>query len=184
MQINDQNNTVKPTQTAAPTQQLAPAPAPAIPVSTLDALLQIMLQREARQANEEQRKLDAAAQKAKVRQANAESNFEDDKSRQAVCRHLKGGKHRRKNQPKDYAVYLFRYINGENVIRCQLCNSKWKEKDTVESLVRFGKKIPNHTKIGWAEACEMVAESTNTAGSSEIPVQPQVPVGRNFEQEA
>ena len=164
-------------------QAVTPAPV-IVGQADFSALIQIMLQREARLAAEEQRKIDAADQKNKQRRANAESNFEDDKSRQSNCKHLKGGKHRRKNQPKDFAVYLFRYINGENVIRCQLCNAKWKEKDTVETLVRYGKKIPNHTKIGWAEACTMVSESTNTAGSSEIPVQPQVPVGRNFQQEA
>ena len=40
-----------------------------------------------------------------------------------------------------------------------------------------GKKISNHTKIGWAQALAMVSQSTNSHTSSEVPMdaKPSVP---------
>lgn len=166
MIIDDRKSGNAEQEPAKPTP-VSPAPQSGAP---LDALLQIMLRREARQAAEEEAKQQSAAAKQKQRQLNAESNFEDDKSKQAKCTHLKGGRNRIRTQAKDYAVYLHRFVDNEQVIRCQLCGAKWKSKDTTEYLMRYGKQVPNHTGIGWREALTMVAESSNKPSSSEIPL--------------
>jgi hypothetical protein len=119
----------------------------------------------------------AAAEEAaeKARQAreaqrdrNARSSYEDERVLQAKCKHLKGGKHRSRLQVTDYAVYHFTHVNMERVIRCFLCKMKWKTQDTREFLVRNGKKIVNHTKLGWEDALHMLEQTSNTPSSCEI----------------
>ena len=44
---------------------------------------------------------------------------------------------------------------------------KWRPKDTAEFLLRNGKQIPNHTRVGWAEAKRMQSKSTNEITMSE-----------------
>lgn len=159
-----------------PQQTAVPATSPAAPLApitgnvALDTLIQIMLKREARIANQEEAAEQSRLNKARQRKVNAESHYDDDKDKQARCKHLKGGKNRLRTQVKDYAVYLHRFINNEQVIRCQLCGAKWKIRDTVEFLYRYGKRIENWTGIGWAEALAMVSESSNKPSSSEIPM--------------
>lgn len=142
----------------------------------LEALVKIMLEGQARQLLKDQAEQAAIAQRNAQRKKNAESHFEDGANTQAKCRHLKGGKGpKRRGFGKDFAVYIHTYPNAEQVIRCFLCNMKWKRKDTREFLVRGdgnGKlvKIPNHTNLGWAEAVEMLADTTNTPSASEIPI--------------
>lgn len=136
----------------------------------MSALLEVILKREAREAQKEediQRQIEA---KQKQRDINAKSTYEDAQFKQSKCTHLKGGKNRIRTQAKDFAVYMHTYINAERIIRCFLCNMKWKMKDTKEWLFREGKKIPNHTKIGWEEACEMLGQNSNQNSSSEIPM--------------
>jgi len=53
---------------------------------------------------------------------------------------------------------------------------KWLPADTKEFLYRGGKKIPNHTGLGWEDAILMAAESSNMASSSEIPMN-ATPIG-------
>ena len=89
--------------------------------------------------------------------------------KQSVCKHLKGGKHRRKSSTKDYAVYMHTFISGETYIKCQLCGMKWRPTDTVERVVRNGMVYKNHTGKGWREALMLMEDSTNTASRSEIP---------------
>jgi len=84
---------------------------------------------------------------------------------------LKGGKHGPKSGVIDYNVGLHTYINGENIIKCNSCMMKWKVNDTIEFLVRGGRKIANHTKIGWQQAQAMLNQSTNTPTSSEVPME-------------
>jgi hypothetical protein len=168
--MNDQNENKQATPT--PTQGST-----GVSPSVLEALVKTMLEREARLAAKEAKDLADFEHKQAQRKRNADSHFSDANETQVKCRHLKGGKgHKRRGFGKDYAVYIHTYPNAEQVIRCFLCGMKWKRRDTDEFLLRGdgnGKlvKIVNHTGIGWAKAVEMLADTTNTPSSSEIPIQ-------------
>ena len=136
----------------------------------MNELLRVILKREAREAQAEEDKQRQIEAKAKQRDINAQSAYEDSQAREAKCTHLKGGKNRIRTQAKDYNIYMHTYINAERVIRCCSCGAKWKMRDTKEFLFRNGKKVPNHTKIGWDEACEMLGQTSNQNSSSEIPM--------------
>ena len=123
---------------------------------------------------EQQERLKAAQniqKRESARQVQRDRNAKDQDSKlllkQAKCKHLKGGKKGPKTQNKDYAVYQHRFINFIQYIRCTICGMKWYMEDTVEYLVRKGRKISNHTKIGWREACGLMEGSTNTMSASE-----------------
>jgi hypothetical protein len=135
----------------------------------LSQLVQLLLLKEGRDAAAAQAAIDAEAARAKRRALNSKEEGAGILLKQARCKHRKGGKNGPKNATVDYAVSQHTYINAETVIRCLICGAKWHPEDTVEWLVRGGKEISNHTKIGWAEACAMVEQSSNTATSSEIP---------------
>jgi hypothetical protein len=135
----------------------------------LDLMLQLLMEKEARIATEEKNKNEAELAKHLQRLKNAAGRFKKLLIKQARCTHLKGGKHRRNTQAKDYAVYYFTYINSVPAIRCFVCRMCWYMDDTKEFLFRNNKKVPNHTKLGWNEAREMLGTSTNTPSCSEIP---------------
>lgn len=125
--------------------------------------------REARLARaeeeEEVRKRNRDAQYARNRQGEDQSII----NTQSACKHLKGGKHRKKTANKDYAVYLHRFIDNSQYVKCFLCKMKWYPTDTIERIVRGGRVLVNHTGIGWREALLMMEDSTNTPSMSEIP---------------
>lgn len=153
------------------TKSLSVAPPVATaPKSNSDLLLEAIVRRESRAALKEEAELAAQEAKDKNRTENAKSHNQDRLLRQIRCTHLKGGKHGPRSQVRDYAVFLHSYINGEQVIKCFICGMRWKKLDTAESLVRDGRKIPNHTKKGWADAQSMLTQSTNQPSSSEIPM--------------
>jgi hypothetical protein len=106
---------------------------------------------------------------ARAAQRNRNAKDQDSKLllKQAKCKHLKGGKKGPKTQNKDYAVYQHRFISFLQYIRCCICGMRWYMEDTKEYLLRKGRKISNHTKIGWREACDMMEGSTNTMSASE-----------------
>jgi hypothetical protein len=106
---------------------------------------------------------------ARAAQRNRNAKDQDSKLllKQAKCKHLKGGKRGPKTQNKDYAVYQHRFISFLQYIRCCICGMRWYMEDTKEYLLRKGRKISNHTKIGWREACDMMEGSTNTMSASE-----------------
>src|SRR5665213_1977300 len=137
--MSDQNNPQQGNGGKPPQQQPQPEPAkapavqpqaPQVPETDFQLLAKIMLQREARQALKEQQEEGAKAARDKQRDINAQSHYADANQTQANCRHLKGGRTRRATQAKDFAVYIHTYINAERVIKCQLCNAKWKIRDT------------------------------------------------------
>lgn len=167
--MNEPNKPTSHESTQTPAAQPV-VPTVAAPESEFQLLAKILLQREARAALKEQQEEEARLSKEKKREQNAQSVYQDAQHFQAICRHLKGGKLRRPTQAKDFAVYIHTYINAERVIKCQLCGAKWKIRDTKEYLVRYGKKIPNHTNIGWQEAVEMLGQTSNMPSSSEIPM--------------
>ena len=137
--------------------------------SAIGQLLQLLLLKEGR----ELAKMNAdAAAEAQRNERRAKNNKDKDSKvllRQAKCRHLKGATSTAKNPTIDYAVAQHTFVNADTYIRCQICGCRWRPDDTAEYLVRGGRKIANHTKIGWEEAKKMQAQSTNTATMSEVP---------------
>lgn len=183
---NQANQTQKPDQnalTGLPAKEAAPVTQPVTPSKvgpiTTDEdsdnklLIKIMLQREMRLAKEEELKAIQKDKRDKQREFNAKHHYDAKIERQVKCRHKKGGRSGPKSQVTDFAVYYHTFINNEAVIKCMLCGAKWKVNDTKQYLVRNGKHIPNHTKIGWEEAMVMVGQSTNTPTSSEVPLMVQ-----------
>ncbi|HZS43442.1 MAG TPA: hypothetical protein VFA52_04625 [Candidatus Paceibacterota bacterium] len=149
-------------------QNKAPqSPDKAVSSDLLQSLVQLLLEerREALERREEAKK--AFEARRKQREINAAQNLADLNRIQSICSHRKGGKGL-KGPKVDYAVSFHTFINGESYIRCLICGMKWKNRDTQEFLYRRGKKIPNHTGMGWREAYNMVLDSSNTATSSEV----------------
>jgi hypothetical protein len=139
-------------------------------------LLQILIAQQARLAAKDQQEEDAKQARDAQRKKNAQDHTAKDLLRQARCTHLKGGRKGPRSQVRDYAVGLHTFIDSKFSIRCFLCKMEWKIKDTQEFLFRKGKKIPNHTKLGWFEASKMLEQTTNTPTSSEIPGQSLTPL--------
>ena len=153
------------------------APAPATTAEQMNSqLLQILIQQQARLALKDQEEEDRKRARDKQREKNAQDHTAKDLLRQARCSHLKGGRRGPRSQVRDYAIYLFTFIDNKTSIKCFLCKMEWKVKDTVEFLFRKGKKIANHTKIGWYEASKMLEQTTNTPASSEVPGQAVTPL--------
>jgi molybdopterin converting factor small subunit len=148
--------------------QGTPEPA-AIPndAATLQMLVQLLLaeRQEALQEREDRKRTNKVRDDQRKR--NAEYAVAEKNKIQSICTHKKGGKGL-KSPKTDYAVYAHTFTHNVAYIRCQICGAKWRTVDTKEFLVRSGQQIPNHTRIGWREALEMLAESTNTPSSSEI----------------
>jgi hypothetical protein len=134
-------------------------------------LLQILIQQQARLAMKEQQEEEARQARDAQRKKNSQDHTAKDLLRQARCTHLKGGRKGPRSQVRDYAVGIHTFIDQKSSIRCFLCKMEWKPKDTQEFLFRKGKKIANHTKIGWFEATKMLEQTTNTPTSSEVPGQ-------------
>lgn len=135
----------------------------------LELLLSLMLKKE--EANllkedaERKRQTQIAAQREKTQSQNAYKIIK----LQASCKHLKGGRRLKADKNIDYNVVLFVFPDGVWQIKCHSCAARWRKQDTVEFLFRNGKKIPNHTRMGWAEALHLVDQSTNTFASAEVP---------------
>lgn len=138
--------------------------------SAINQLLIAVLAREARAAAKEEAEEHRKKVRSDKHDQNAKHTSKADLDRQARCKHMKGGRRGPKNGNKDFAVGYHTFVNQESQVKCHLCGMKWKIDDTVEFLFRKGKKIKNHTRIGWLEAVGMAQQSTNTATSSEIPM--------------
>jgi hypothetical protein len=131
------------------------------------ALLSLMMAKEARIA-EKEASLEVALKARDDQRKRDSENYTIAKiEAQKDCRHLKGGKGRQRGQQKDPAVYMHTFTGGERVIKCNLCSARWLPGDTREYLTRNGSKIPNWTNAGWAEAVEMVEDSSNKPSASE-----------------
>jgi hypothetical protein len=137
--------------------------------SAVEQLLTLLLAKEGRELAKMQQEEAAFKQREAKRALNNKDADSKILLRQARCRHLKGATSTAKNPTIDYAVYQHTFVSADTYIRCQICGMRWKPQDTVEYLVRNGRKIANHTKIGWREAYNMTRQSTNTATTSEIP---------------
>jgi len=137
-------------------------------------LVQLLM--EDKQIEAEERKAKRASQELrdKSNRSLAEYNEKVEQNKQRICTHLK-------NQPSklyksapsirtDYAVSHHTFPDGNTYIRCLICGAKWHKGDTVQLKWKDGKQVENWTGIGWKEAVQMVAASTNTATASEITV--------------
>jgi hypothetical protein len=150
-------------------QAVAKSNVPEKEKSELAMLLEVIMRREARLAKSEEAEEFRRNARDKQREFNAQHHSDADIDNQRNCKHLKGGKNGPRSQVRDFAISLHTYINAEQVIRCHICSAKWKIRDTKDYLYRQGKQVPNHTRIGWEEACTMLTQSTNRPSSSEIP---------------
>lgn len=134
-----------------------------------DLLFRSLMRREEREAEKETAESEARIARQKQRAINTKNRNNKLFAKQSRCTHLKGGKVKSKTGIKDYALFHHTYINHDQTIGCFVCKMRWKRQDTVEYLVRDGRKKRNHTRIGWLEALEMFAQSSNTPSMSEIP---------------
>jgi hypothetical protein len=147
---------------------------------TLAKMLTLLISREETALEKEAAEKANRKKRAEANEATEKQNFWNVMTAQVRCSHLKGNF---KTAPRlvsdtkiDYNVSYHTFIDGKSQVRCMSCGMKWKDQDTKEYLVRNGKKVPNHTKIGWSEggptgngAIGMVRVSTNKGSSSEIP---------------
>lgn len=148
--------------------------------TTLQLLVQLLLAERQDALAEKQERQRTLGARNEQRRLNAEYSIAEKNKIQSLCTHKKGG--RGVKSPKtDYAVYFHTFTDATSYIRCQICGMKWRSEDTPEYIVRRGKKVPNHTGIGWRRAHEMLSESTNTASASEI-VQQVQPIQLNVSQ--
>ena len=150
-------------------------PQTAAPATSLDAntigllanVLQLMAAKEARELQKQESDLKANAQREAQRAKNARGQEYERISKQARCKHRKGGL-AVKDSRLDYNVGTHTFPDGTVIISCLTCRAKWRKGDTTEYFLRKGRKISNHTHIGWREAVGMYNQSSNTATKSEI----------------
>jgi hypothetical protein len=147
---------------------------------TLAKMLTLLISREETALETEVQQKANKKKRAEAAEATEKQNFWNVMVAQTKCSHLKGNW---KSAPRliadqkiDFNVSYHNFIDGHAQIRCMSCGMRWKSSDTPEFLVRDGKKVPNHTRIGWNEggptgrgAIGLVQQSTNKMSSSEIP---------------
>ncbi|VVB52831.1 Uncharacterised protein [uncultured archaeon] len=160
--MSDQQKPGTPAVTSAAVNAASPSDS-----ATLQMLVQLLLAERQEALLEREEKKKAAQARNEQQQKNAEYAEQDTINIQKICSHRKGGKGL-KGPKVDYAVSFHTFVNSESAIRCLICKMKWKNTDTPEFLMRRGKKVENHTGIGWKDAYRMVTESSNTATSSEV----------------
>lgn len=149
---------------------LAGLPQANIDPSTTNLLVQVltlMAGKEARDLQKQEQELKNQKQRDEKRAQNAKGQEYERISKQARCKHRKGGT-QVKDSRLDYNVGTHVYPDGTTIITCLTCHAKWRKGDTKEYFLRKGRKISNHTHIGWAEAVGMYQQSTNTITKSEI----------------
>jgi hypothetical protein len=146
-------------------------------VNRLEQLLELLLAGQQEQQLEKQAKKQREQAIAAQREKTANKNLQNLFVFQSRCKHLKGGKHKLKADQKiDPNVSIHNFIDGKTVVKCHTCGAKWRPEDTVEFLIRDGKKVKNHTGSGWSDAApgkmsalQMIQLTTNSISSSEIP---------------
>lgn len=167
-------------------QVVGNTPAPTSDASALQLVLQLLLE-ERREALEAKKERQAAlARREAQAKKDSEYEFQKIKSVQSICTHKKGGKpgpQRPKSANVDYALAHHTFIDGSQQIFCLICKMKWRNTDNAEFLIRRGKKVENHTGIGWREAHQMLSQSTNTPTTSEIMLAASKPVPSAVEEE-
>ena len=148
---------------------------PQTDVQLLMTMVQLLMEEKAELlADKKQQKLRNAA-KDEAYQKLSDYNVEEEHKKQTICTHLKGGRGP-KNAKVDYALYHHTFPDASTYIRCQICGMKWKKGDTEETIRRFGKDQPNHTGISWRQAVQLLASSTNTPTTSEVPMKVATPI--------
>lgn len=134
-----------------------------------EKLLGVLLARETRLGVKEAADETSRQAKEAGRREQSKSYQQSIIRKQKNCKHLKGGATKRMSQNKDYAVYHHIFIDKTQYIKCHLCSAKWRPEDTKEFLIRNNRSLVNHTRIGWAEAIEMLENSSNRGSRSEVP---------------
>jgi hypothetical protein len=147
-------------------------PKPLTQAEQQDILFRSLMRRELAESEKEVAASEARIARQKQRTINTQNRNNKLFAKQSRCTHLKGGKVKSKTGIKDYALFHHTYIDKQQIIGCFVCKMRWKPGDTVEYLVRNGRKKANHTRIGWFEALELFGQSSNTPSMSEIPHKP------------
>ncbi len=167
---SDLVNAATPAPAATSAPAIASAPASDNDTASVTQLLRLLMAKELREEQTLQAERQREENRAKQREKNAKGQDTKVLLKQARCKHLKGGKKGPKNQNKDYALFSHTFIDASSFVKCNICGMKWRPGDTVDYLVRNGKKISNHTHMGYNEVALLLSDSsTNTASSSEVP---------------
>jgi hypothetical protein len=162
-------NVAQQTVTAAPSVPTASTTAvPQLDPNALMALVQLLLAQQQDAMQDKAEKARAREARDKQHRLNSQHNEKDEKQKQAMCTHRKGGKTGPKSNLIDYAVYMHRFVDESIYIRCLICGMKWKPNDTQEYLVRRGQKVANHTGLSWKDASLFLQNSTNKNSASEV----------------
>jgi hypothetical protein len=143
----------------------------------LTAILELLLAKEARLAEQEKAVIE--------KQANLDSKRKEDSNQMirsrvatqkkcALAGHLKGkGGVVSGLQREDPCLSMHRYADGDVTIKCLLCKTIWRKGDTREHFFvgisgnpkKF--KIPNWTGQSWQDAVKMMGRSSNKPTGSE-----------------
>jgi len=152
---------------AAAAKSLSAAGVDASTINMLAQVLSLIAAKEARELQKEEQGLVHQKQRDQRRAENAKGEEYKRIATQAKCTHRKGGT-AVKDSKLDYNVGTHTFPDGTCVISCLTCRAKWRKDDTAEYFLRKGRKVANHTHIGWREAVNMYRQSTNTITKSEI----------------
>lgn len=152
---------------AAAAKSLTAAGVDASTINMLAQVLSLIAAKEARELQKEEQALEHQKQRDTRRAENAKGEEYKRIATQAKCTHRKGGS-AVKDSKLDYNVGTHTFPDGTCVISCLSCRAKWRKDDTAEYFLRKGRKVANHTHIGWREAVNMYRQSTNTITKSEI----------------
>jgi len=150
-------------------------------------LIQLLLEERAETAKEKQAERDQRRRKDAARSASAEDLEAAERTRVQACGHLKGGRNRAYNAKTDFALTSHTFIDSVTRIRCSLCGfSVYGPRkggqvpaDTREIVYRDRgngyeslqnptyNPAKNKPGISYADATEMLKQTTNTPSHSE-----------------
>ena len=155
-------------------------------------LLELMRRKELREAKEYDR-LESERAEAKANyESRRNTQIEGDRQVfisaaqwQARCDHRKGTGGKKKWRHIDYNLSRFTFPNGLTQIKCLKCRFKAYPGDTaelcsytMENYLKGGKKVPNPSKLSYAQWYTMTLDenTTNTEARSEMVTQGPTPV--------
>jgi hypothetical protein len=110
--------------------------------------------------------------RAKTREATLQEFNKNLANTHRNCKHMKGGTDVAQNlqaggdNASNYSVHIFKLPTGERIVLCTRCQMEWHAGDPSEYLIRFGRKIPNPTKLSYKHALVMASRSTNKESAS------------------
>lgn len=121
--------------------------------SAQEIMAEIMMQERAEKLAKDQAAKASYAAKLATRQRTDASLAAKEERTYANCDHLQGN-HKRGEIPQRKVSALNHHTFHNKVARyhCTKCGFKWYKQDTKKTLLRNGKKVPNPTKMSYADA--------------------------------